>query len=778
MVKRLYLATESRLQRGPDGVLRSPHPGDWAVNYSPMLDHFDEVVVLARVAPVGHVSGGVVEGPGVSVGALPNYEGIRQAGTRLWSLAGAIRRIAADADGYFAGKLPGLVASLVQLHARACDRPFLANVVGDLGAVLASGTFGASAALLAPAAQLVLRRQVRAASAVVYVSERHLQQTYPASPTAAQLARSNVRLADSAFAGHRRVRAAAEPFRLVSIGSHEQLYKGHDVLLQALAELAGGGLDVELHLVGAGRRQSELRALARELAVADRVTFHGQLPPARVQQLLDACDLYVQPSRTEGLPRALVEAMARSLPCIGTDVGGIPELLDSEMIVPANDVGSLSRKIVAVARSAPLQSAQGQRNLVRAREIAARADPERYSAFLGQFAELGCGEPGTASRAPIRVAHILGSLDRGGVEMRTLQLISAASPSCVQTSVITLSGRLGALAEAYTAAGASIHPLRVYDLGFPVRFVRLLRDLRIDAVHSNVYYSSGPLLFLAWLAGVRTRIAHFRSDGRPWSELDIRHRLSYPVMRWFVRRFATCILGVSPSALPAALVEEHGRLQARVMPDAVDLQAIDPTRASDIRSTLVARPDEPVILHLGRADIPTKNRDGAIGYFAAHRRQGGFGTLVFAGRDGDSAETAAANQARWRSTAEELGIADHVVFLGERHDVADLLASADLLLFTSRLEGLPGVVLEACAMGTPVVASDVPGAVYLAEHLDGIRIVSLAADESVWVDAIRSSLVRPPTLETRRASHAHLRGSAFDVEMAARTVQEVWRGNH
>ena len=773
-MKRLYLATESRLHRGPDGRLRSPHPGDWAANYAPMLDHFDQVVVLARVAPVAHVSGGLVEGPGVTVGALPNYEGVRQAGTRLLALTRAIRRIAADADGYFAGKLPGLVASLVQLHARCQRRPFLANVVGDLGAVLAAGTFGATAALLAPAAQLVLRRQVRAAAAVVYVSERHLQLAYPASATAPQLARSNVRLPRSAFASHDRLRAVGDPFRLVSIGSHEQLYKGHDVLLHALAVLAAAGPDVELHLIGAGRRQSDLRALCRDLGVAGRVTFHGQLPPPRVRELLDACDLYVQPSRTEGLPRALVEAMARGLPCVGTDVGGIPELLAAEMIVPANDPVSLSHKIAEVARSADLQRAHGRRNRIRAREIATGADPKRYSAFLRQFAELGCEEAG--HRPPTRVAHVLGSLDRGGVEMRTLQLIQATDARCVETSVITLSGRLGALADVYAEAGAAIYPMRIYRPDFPLRFVRLLRSLRIDAIHSNVYYTSGPLLFLAWLAGVRTRIAHFRSDGVPWSELDARHRLSYPVMRWFVQHFATCLMGVSPSTLPAALTRKYGRTV--VVLHGIDLQNFDPGRATTIRDSLVAEPEDPVILHLGRADIPTKNREGAIDYFAAFRRQGGHGTLVFAGRDGGSAETARANRSRWLAAAENLGVADHVVFLGERHDVADLLVSADLLLFTSRLEGLPGVVLEARAMGTPVVASDVPGAVYLADRLDGIRIVPLARADSTWAAAIQDGLARVPTAEDRRASHAQLVGSAFDAEVAARTVQDVWRGNH
>ena len=66
-----------------------------------------------------------------------------------------------------------------------------------------------------------------------------------------------------------------------------------------------------------------------------------------MRRLLDEADLFCTPSRTEGLPRALIEAMARGLPAMGTDVGGIRELLDRPFRAPPSDPAALAALIAA-----------------------------------------------------------------------------------------------------------------------------------------------------------------------------------------------------------------------------------------------------------------------------------------------------------------------------------------------------------------------------------------------------------------------------------------------
>ena len=82
---------------------------------------------------------------------------------------------------------------------------------------------------------------------------------------------------------------------------------------------------------------------------------------------LDQADVFVLASRTEGLPSAMIEAMARGLACVGTRVGGIPELLPAEASVPPNDPSALADALARAAADPEHRSAMQHRNLERAR---------------------------------------------------------------------------------------------------------------------------------------------------------------------------------------------------------------------------------------------------------------------------------------------------------------------------------------------------------------------------------------------------------------------------
>jgi glycosyltransferase involved in cell wall biosynthesis len=225
-----------------------------------------------------------------------------------------------------------------------------------------------------------LRRICADAAAVSYVTREALQRRYPCPAYAAGV--SDVELPPSAFAPAPRTFATSAPRTLVTVGTMAQLSKAQDVLIDAVAACARAGSDHRLLLVGDGRHRAELEARAVARGLGDRVRFLGAVPAgAAVRRVLDEADVFVLPSHQEGLPRAMVEAMARALPCVGSTVGGIPELLPAEDLVPPGDVDALAATLDAVLGNVGRLARMSARNLDAARAYREELLAERRVAF-------------------------------------------------------------------------------------------------------------------------------------------------------------------------------------------------------------------------------------------------------------------------------------------------------------------------------------------------------------------------------------------------------------
>ncbi|MGQ9682322.1 MAG: glycosyltransferase [Anaerolineae bacterium] len=280
---------------------------------------------------------------------------------------------------------PGAVAAAIHGACLRLGKPYGVEVLGDPYEAFAPGSVDHPLRVVFRywfTRQLM--RMCREACAVAYVTRSALQRRYPPRADAFVIDFSDVDLSPRAYVGQPRSAPCQEGrVRLVTVGSLAQLYKGTDVLLEAVARCVGSGRDIELAIVGDGRYRPQLAARAAALGLADRVVFRGRLPPGEaVRAELDRADLFVLPSRSEGLPKALLEAMARGLPCIASAVGGIPELLAKDDLVAPGDVEQLACKISSVLDEPGRMVAMSARNLRRASEYSADAQQRRRVAFL------------------------------------------------------------------------------------------------------------------------------------------------------------------------------------------------------------------------------------------------------------------------------------------------------------------------------------------------------------------------------------------------------------
>lgn len=223
---------------------------------------------------------------------------------------------------------PGVVSSIAISAAVLLRRPLVVNVVGDPAEATKRGVIRHP---LRPVASWLLPRiqrvGCRRADVVRYVSEG-LREIYPAS-TSRQFVLSNVTIAG--IASPRQYGRSA--FRLITVASLEQPYKGLDTVILAFAQVLASLPNCTLTIVGEGRLRTQLERLATSVAPG-RVSFTGHVSPEEVLRLLSVHGIFVLASRTEGMPRAMIEAMASGLPCIGSRVGGIQELLADSCTFP------------------------------------------------------------------------------------------------------------------------------------------------------------------------------------------------------------------------------------------------------------------------------------------------------------------------------------------------------------------------------------------------------------------------------------------------------------
>ena len=187
------------------------------------------------------------------------------------------------------------------------------------------------------------------------------------------------------------VAPTAGPLRALCVAALEEK-KGHRVLLHALAE-AGDRLGrLELDLVGPGALRDELEGLALALGLGRRVRFHGPLTEPDVAQLLRRADLVVLPSIVarsgfmEGIPVALMEALAVGVPVVATRLSGVPELVrdgETGLLAEPGDAADLSsalERTIADPHAAARRALAG-RSLVE-RQFDARVSAERLAALL------------------------------------------------------------------------------------------------------------------------------------------------------------------------------------------------------------------------------------------------------------------------------------------------------------------------------------------------------------------------------------------------------------
>lgn len=239
--------------------------------------------------------------------------------------------------------VPCSVQDLTAQYARKHNKPYLALVVGCPWDSLWNHSW--KGRLLAPLSYFSLRRFMLKTSWAMYVTNTFLQSRYPSHGKTIGCSDVSLPKTDESIINDRlsRLNNDATVPSLASIGALIRV-KGHSDVIRALSILKKKGQLFTYHLIGGGDNNA-LKLLSMKYDVANQVKFHGTLPHNEIFMILKNISIYIQPSKTEGISRALVEAMSMGCPAIATNVGGNPELIEEKWLYKPKDIDTLATKI-------------------------------------------------------------------------------------------------------------------------------------------------------------------------------------------------------------------------------------------------------------------------------------------------------------------------------------------------------------------------------------------------------------------------------------------------
>lgn len=319
------------------------------------LEVFDRVTLISRLYDEEDKTAKPVVGEGSDFVPLPHFSNEVNFFLNIPRFLFLFWRELNSEEDVVLLRIPSLVGIFAALVCKIKGIPYAVEVAGDPAADFSSGTAGRQGLknrVLRPLQKAAyvwpMRFLCRTAKVSAYVTESTLQKDYPPRKNGFSTHYTTLNLPESSLVKTPRLRQSFEkkPLTLVNIGMMQRLIKGQDLLICAVQHLIEVGHDLRLVFVGAGNQRPLIESLVEEAGLAGITTFTGLLPSGdAVFEVLDGADIFVMPSRQEGLPRAMLEAMARGIPCVGSDVGGVPELLSADFVVPSNDGDALARKL-------------------------------------------------------------------------------------------------------------------------------------------------------------------------------------------------------------------------------------------------------------------------------------------------------------------------------------------------------------------------------------------------------------------------------------------------
>ncbi|MBR1378994.1 MAG: glycosyltransferase family 4 protein [Bacteroidaceae bacterium] len=365
---------------------------EWENFYHRYLRVFEQLRIANRCKIVDKVSQVMIpiEDERIEIIRIPEFRGPVQYLKSYCSIGAAIKKVVEGCDAAII-RLPSTIGQRVCNKVIKAGIPFAVECVYDAGDAW-KGATSLRDRLLWKKIDKDMRRSCYGADGVSCVTREYLQRSYfSKKPTAFYSNYSSLALDNSFYTSERQypdkeILTIAHVANQVSFNGR----KGHNQVIEAVSALRKEGIPVKVNFVGGDYNNgiSKLKELSNTLGVENLITYSGYVNRQELSSILDTSDIYVMPTQAEGLPRVIIEAMAKGLPCISTNVSGNPELLDSHFLIEFGDVKLLADRIKELIQDRGLYEKVSSENFLRSKEYGASVLQPRRDAFYSSLHEL------------------------------------------------------------------------------------------------------------------------------------------------------------------------------------------------------------------------------------------------------------------------------------------------------------------------------------------------------------------------------------------------------
>lgn len=284
---------------------------------------------------------------------------------------------------YIVARVPSDLGFLAAKYAKKYNKRYMIEVVGCPWDSLRNHSILGK--IIAPSYYLRQKSALKDTPYALYVTNEFLQKIYPCSGVT--IGCSDVEIEQT---GEEVVIRRIEKIKTTNMnslvfgtmGALHMKYKGYDTVIKAIVKLNKEGFSHKYLIAGSGD-SSWLKSIINKYNAENIVTIVPAMPHEKVFDWLDTIDVYVQPSKTEGMPRALIEAMSRACPCIGSDAGGIPELINKDFIFTKGSVDKIYDLILKIDKDLMIE--EPKRNFDKTQEYDKKLLDKRRLDFYSVF---------------------------------------------------------------------------------------------------------------------------------------------------------------------------------------------------------------------------------------------------------------------------------------------------------------------------------------------------------------------------------------------------------